>query len=308
MARTRTWLAKKCGYCDDCARSVTGGKIYQTFGTMHNLLTLMCSMLLAGSALANDWKLIWSDEFDQPGLPDPRKWNYEEGFLRNNEAQYYTKGRSENARVENGMLVIEARKERFKNPAYDPGAANGRRSREFAEYTSASLTTRGKADWTYGRIEVRAKLPAGRGTWPAIWTLGTNAAHAGWPACGEIDIMEFVGFDPGIIHANIHTRKYNHVKKTGKGSQITISDANEAFHIYALEWERDRLDFYVDDKKYFTYRNENSGEDAWPYDKGQYLILNLAIGGAWGGAKGIDEGSFPQRYYIDYVRIYQHKD
>jgi beta-glucanase (GH16 family) len=268
---------------------------------MRNCLAIGCSLLVTVPALAADWKLVWSDEFDKPGLPDPAKWNYEEGFIRNNEAQYYTKARSENARVENGMLVIEARKEQFKNPRFDQAAASGsRQNREFAEYTSASLTTRGKADWTYGRIEVRVKLPPGRGTWPAIWTLGTNSAHVGWPAGGEIDIMEFVGFDPGVIHANIHTKKYNHVKKTGKGSQITIPDAGEAFHVYALEWDADRLDFFVDDKKYFTYENEKSGEDAWPY-----LILNLAIGGAWGGAKGIDETCFPQRYYIDYVRVYQ---
>jgi beta-glucanase (GH16 family) len=265
-------------------------------------------MLLASGGVAGDWKMVWSDEFDKPGLPDPAKWNYEEGFIRNNEAQYYTRGRSQNARVEDGMLIIEARKENFQNPAYNPaaqGKRSSRRNREFAEYTSASLTTRGKASWTHGRIEVRAKLPPGRGTWPAIWTLGTNMQQVGWPACGEIDIMEFVGFEPGVIHANIHTRKYNHVQKTGKGNQITIPDASETFHVYALEWNASAMDFFVDDKKYFTYSNEGSGVDAWPYDQDQYLILNLAIGGAWGGAKGIDEACFPQRYTIDYVRTYQ---
>jgi len=260
--------------------------------------------------LGGEWKLVWSDEFEHAGLPDPGKWDYEEGFIRNNEDQYYTRKRGENARVENGMLIIEARKERFKNPAFDPeakGKGGLRRSREYADYTSASLTTRGKASWTYGRIEVRAKLPLGRGAWPAIWTLGTNGRQVGWPTCGEIDIMEFVGFEPGIIHANIHTKKYNHVLRTGKGSRITIPDASEAFHVYALEWDADRLQFFVDDRKYFTYANERTGVEAWPYDKEQYLILNLAIGGAWGGAKGIDESSFPQRYYIDYVRVYQKK-
>jgi beta-glucanase (GH16 family) len=265
-------------------------------------------LMWVSSAFATDWKLVWSDEFDQPGLPDPSKWNYEEGFIRNNEEQFYTRGRTENARVENGMLVIEGRKERYKNPAFDPsaqGPGGARLRREYAEYTSASLTTRDKASWTYGRLEVRAKLPAARGTWPAIWTLGVNGKQVGWPACGEIDIMEFVGFERGVIHANIHTKKYNHVLKTGKGSQITIPDASDAFHVYVLEWEPDHLDFFVDDKRYFTYRNEGSGTEAWPYDQQQYLIVNLAIGGAWGGAKGIDEASFPQRYYIDYVRVYQ---
>jgi beta-glucanase (GH16 family) len=275
---------------------------------MNRLLCFWLFALVTIPALAGDWKLVWSDEFDKPGLPDAAKWNYEVGFIRNNEAQYYTRARSENARVENGMLIIEARKEPFRNPGYDPsaqGTSLARRNREFADYTSASLTTRGKANWTYGRIEVRAKLPPGRGTWPAIWTLGTNSSQVGWPACGEIDIMEFVGFDPGIIHANVHTKKYNHVMKNGKGSRISISDASEVFHNYVLEWDQNHLDFFVDDKKYFTYTNEGSGVDAWPYDKDQFLILNLAIGGAWGGAKGIDETCFPQRYYIDYVRVYQ---
>jgi beta-glucanase (GH16 family) len=270
---------------------------------------LCCAaLLLALSSPAGSWKLVWSDEFDQPGLPDPAKWDYETGFIRNNEQQYYTRERPENARVENGMLVLEARKEQFKNPGYDPEAkehGNSRRSREFASYTSASLTTRGKAAWTYGRVEVRAKLPAGRGVWPAIWMLGSNLREVGWPRCGEIDIMEFVGHEPGVIHANIHTAQYNHIRKNGKGSEIKIPDASEAFHVYALEWDKDHLDFFVDDHKYFTYQNEGSGVEAWPYDKEQYLILNLAIGGEWGGAKGIDESLFPQRYYIDYVRVYQ---
>jgi len=185
-------------------------------------------LILAVPASAPEWKLVWSDEFDKPGLPDPAKWGYESGFIRNNEQQFYTRERKENARVEGRMLIIEARKERFRTPDLSLAANDqrrGARSREFAEYTSASLTTRGKVSWSYGRIEVRAKLPSGRGTWPAIWTLGTNSRQVGWPACGEIDIMEFVGFEPGFIHANIHTRKYNHVQKTGKGSQITIADA-----------------------------------------------------------------------------------
>ena len=260
------------------------------------------------SAHAVEWKLVWSDEFNVPGPPDPLKWSYETGFIRNNEQQFYTRQRKENAHIENGVLVIQARHEEFKNPDFDPNLREknrGRRSREFADYTSASLTTRGKFTWTYGRIEVRAKLPSARGVWPAIWTLGTNAPQVGWPTCGEIDIMEFVGFDPGRIHANVHTGKYNHIQKNGKGGQMNVPDASEAFHVYALEWDPEQMDFFVDDRKYFTYRNEKTGSGAWPFDQGQYLILNLAIGGAWGGQKGIDESAFPQSYYIDYVRVFQ---
>jgi beta-glucanase (GH16 family) len=270
-------------------------------------LFLLCLLFVASSSAA-EWKLVWSDEFDKPGLPDPNKWKYEVGFIRNNEQQYYTQSRLENARVENGKLIIEAKAEHFKNPDFDPARKDSKRARnskEAAEYTSASITTRGKFDWTYGRLEVRAKLPSGRGTWPAIWMLGSNSSQLGWPAAGEIDIMEFVGFEPNVVHANIHTRKYNHVQKTGKGSQISVPEASTSFHVYALEWFPDRLDFFVDEKKYFTYANEGSGTDAWPYDKPQFLILNLAIGGAWGGAKGIDPSIFPARYEIDYVRIYQ---
>jgi beta-glucanase (GH16 family) len=271
----------------------------------HLLIALL--VLTSVPAWAAEWKLVWSDEFNEPGLPDSTKWNYETGFIRNNEQQYYTRERKENARVEDGVLIIEARKEQWKNAAYDSNAKDkkGRRGREFADYTSASLTTRDKASWTYGRIEVRAKLPSGRGTWPAIWTLGTNSQQVGWPAGGEIDIMEFVGFEPGVIHANIHTKAYNHVLKTGKGDKITIADASEAFHVYAIEWGPDGIDFFVDSQKYFTFRNEGTGASVWPYNKDQYLILNLAIGGAWGGQKGIDDSIFPQRYLIDYVRVYQ---
>lgn len=279
---------------------------------MRHRLLLPLLGLLIGTVLplpAGDWKLVWSDEFDQAGVPDPARWDYETGFIRNDEKQFYTRARQENARVENGLLVIEARKERFKNPAF--GSENASRKRrnapEFADYTSASLMTRGKASWTHGRIEVRAKLPSGRGTWPAIWMLGTNIAHVGWPACGEIDIMEFVGYDPGVVHANIHTKAYNHVQRTGKGDKIKVPDASDAFHAYAVEWFPDRMDFFVDDQKYFTFRNEGNGSEVWPFDRGHYLILNLAIGGAWGGTKGIDDSIFPQKYLIDYVRVYERK-
>jgi beta-glucanase (GH16 family) len=235
------------------------------------------------------WTLVWSDEFDYKGLPDPKRWGYEVGFIRNNEAQYYTEARKENARVEDGMLIITARKEAYRN----------------AEYTSASLHTRDTATWTYGRIEVRAKLPRGIGMWPAIWMLGANIDAVGWPACGEIDIMENVGFDPHNIHFNVHTQAYNHMIGTNKGNRIPLRNPHEDFHIYAIEWFEDRIDFYLNDRKTYTFENEGTGVDTWPFDQPFYLILNAAVGGSWGGQYGIADSIFPQEYQIDYVRVYQ---
>ncbi len=273
---------------------------------MKNLILTGLFIFAACSSFADGWKLVWSDEFDKPGPPDPAKWNYETGFIRNREAQYYTE-RPENARVENGMLVIEARKEQFKNPNYDSTADPGdwKRSREFAAYTSACLTTQERVNWTYGRMEVRAKLPSGRGVWPAIWMLGTNIPAVGWPDCGEIDLMEMVGFRPDMIYGHIHTEESIRTKKVYDGTGIKVPGASDGFHVYAIEWDASHIDFFLDNHKYYTYHNPGKGESSWPFDQGQYLILNLAIGGNWGGQKGIDDTIFPQRFYIDYVRVYQ---
>jgi len=233
--------------------------------------------------------LVWSDEFDTPGAPDPAKWGYEVGRLRNNEEQFYTKDRRENARVEDGHLFLEARKEEW-----------GKSS-----YTSASLTTSETFPFQYGRVEVRAKIPTGRGLWPAIWLLGSNIHTAGWPTCGEIDIMENVGFDPDILHATIHTKAYNHSLNTHKSGKIELARPWEDFHTYALDWHPDRLDLWVDERKTFTYANDGTGTASWPFDLKMYLILNVAVGGSWGGAKGVDAAVFPQRMVIDFVRIYQ---
>jgi beta-glucanase (GH16 family) len=241
---------------------------------------------------AADWRLVWGDEFKKDGAPDPAKWSYEEGFLRNGESQFYTKERRENIRVEKGVLVIEARKEHLAGPPV-------------AEYTSGSLTTKGKAAWRYGRIEVRAKLPAGRGTWPAIWLLGGNEDAVGWPKCGEIDVMEHVGYDPGVVHANVHTEKYNHAQNSGKGDKVSVKEPSSRFHVYSVEWSEEKMEFFVDGKPFFAYSNEKTGIAAWPFDQPFYLILNVAIGGMWGGRQGVDDSIFPQRMEVDYVRVYQ---
>jgi len=244
----------------------------------------------AAAQISAGWTLVFSDEFDTPGALEPAKWGYETGYIRNQEAQYYT-SRPENVRAEGGMLVIEARKEAYQSFGY----------------TSASINTLGKYEFLYGRVEVRAKLPTGNGTWPAIWMLGTNRRQVGWPACGEIDIMENVGFDPLRISAAVHTSAYNHTIGTQKSAKITVASPWEDFHVYAMEWYPDRIDVFVDGQKYFTFANEGTGAAIWPFDKQQYLLINLAIGGSWGGQKGIDDGRFPHRYYVDYVRIYQQK-
>ena len=236
------------------------------------------------------WTLVFADEFETPGSLDPAKWGYDLGYIANDEKQYYT-SRSENVRAEAGTLVIEARKEAYQGYAY----------------TSARVTTRGRFELQYGRVEVRAKLPAGRGTWPATWMLGTNIDEVGWPTCGEIDIMENVGFDPLRIHASVHSAAYNHRIGTQKTASVTIPNPSENFHVYAMEWYADHIDVFVDGQKYFTFRNEGTGSRTWPFDKPQYLLLNLAIGGSWGGQQGIDETQFPKRYLIDYVRVYQQR-
>lgn len=238
----------------------------------------------------NQRKLVWSDEFNYTGLPDPTKWNYDVGGSGwgNGELQYYTNQKKENARVENGYLVIEARKEKTdKN-----------------EYTSARLVTKGKGDWTYGRIEVRARLPKGVGTWPAIWMLASTTPLK-WPDDGEIDIMEHVGYDPGIVHGSVHTKKYYHSIGTQKTANTLLRDFSDSFHVYSLDWDSATIKVLVDNRPYFTFKNEHSGKEAWPFNQPFHLLLNIAIGGGWGGQKGIDDSIFPVRMEIDYVRIFQ---
>lgn len=241
------------------------------------------------------WSLVWSDEFDYTGLPDPVRWGYDvgDGCPRNcgwgnNELQYYTEKRLENARVEDGHLIIEARKENF-----------GSRG-----YTSARLVTKGKGDWLGGRIEARAKLPSGLGTWPAIWMLSTDWKYGGWPESGEIDIMEHVGYMPDSIFGTVHTKAYNHVIGTQKVKSMCAPYAEDGFYTYAIEWNQEKIDFLVNDIRYLTFKNEGTGPNVWPFDQAFHLILNIAVGGNWGGKTGVDENIWPQRMVVDYVRVY----
>ena len=246
----------------------------------------------APASVDGSWELVWSDEFEKPGLPDSEKWGYAVGGSGwgNNELQYYTDARIENAKVEDGVLKITAIKEPY----------------EGMDYTSTRLVTRNKKEFLYGKLEIRAKLPKGIGTWPAIWMMPTNWPEeiSAWPDCGEIDIMEHVGYDPGVIHASAHSKDYYWKIGTQKTGTISIDDATEAFHSYILEWTPEVMRAYVDDKMYFEYYNEGLGYDKWPYDKPYYLILNIAVGGAWGGVQGVDDSIFPQTMEIDFVRYY----
>ncbi|HLP17213.1 MAG TPA: glycoside hydrolase family 16 protein, partial [Bacteroidota bacterium] len=234
------------------------------------------------------WTLVWNDEFDTGTVPSPDKWSFDVGGSGwgNNELQYYTQYRKENARIENGKLVIEARKEDF----------------EGKKYTSARMVTANKGDWVYGRIDVRAKLPSGYGTWPAIWMLSTDWEYGGWPASGEIDIMEHVGKDQDVIHGSTHSQKYYFKIGTQKTKTIRIPDVSTTFHTYGLEWYADHMDMFVDGVKYFTSTNDGTGWEAWPFNKRFHLLLNLAIGGNWGGS--VDDSIFPQRMEVEYVRVY----
>lgn len=240
-------------------------------------------------------RLLWSDEFNYTGSPDTTRWTYDIGNgcptlcgWGNAELQYYTRDRN-NIRVEDGKLIIEAHKQ------------VGRKS----QHTSAKIKTLKKASWKYAYVEVRAKLPQGRGTWPAIWMLPDTNVYGGWPASGEIDIMEHVGYDPGIVHGTVHTTDFNHMKGTQVGKQKEVVDFNTTFHNYAVNWTENRIEFYIDGVQYHVFKNNGTGSSAWPFDHPFHLILNIAIGGGWGGAKGIDESIWPQRMEVDYVRVYE---
>ncbi len=253
------------------------------------------------------YKLVWEDNFDTNGSPDNTKWGNEYGFVRGEENGYYT-DRAKNIRVENGYLIIESHKEKIKNEAFtNKNDSNWMFNRDTAQYTSASLTSRDKVSWKYGKIEVSAKLPKGRGIWPAIWMLGDNIGQVGWPKCGEIDIMEYVGFQPSKIHGTIHTKAFNHTNGTQKGSSITLNKPYEDFHLYSIEWTDKKIDILLDNEVYLTFENEHKTTDEWPFNQKFFMILNVAVGGKWGGQQGIDDSIFPQRMEVDYVKVFQLK-
>ncbi len=230
----------------------------------------------------------WEDNFDG-SVVNGAKWSFETGGngWGNNELQYYTQGT--NATVSNGVMNIVAKKEAFLG----------------SQYTSTRMITKGKGDWLYGRFEVKAKIPKGRGTWPAIWMLPSDNSYGGWPASGEIDIMEHVGYDVNKIHSSVHTSAYNHTRGTQKTASKFIADATDSFHVYRIDWTPLAVRSYIDNVLYFEFKNENTGFAAWPFNKNFFFILNVAVGGNWGGAQGVDDAAFPNSMTVDYVRVYK---
>lgn len=233
---------------------------------------------------------FWADEFDYEGLPDPSKWDYDigGGGWGNNELQYYTNNLS-NASVSDGSLKITAKKEQFEN----------------RNFTSTRLVSRNKGDFLYGRIEVRAIVPQGLGTWPAIWMLPTDWEYGGWPASGEIDIMEHVGYDPEMIHMSIHTEAYYWRINTQKTAKRIVEGAMDEYQIYRMDWTPYALRGYINDQLLFTFTNEGKTYKEWPFDKRFHLLLNIAVGGDWGGQQGVNEAAFPASMLVDYVRYYR---
>lgn len=251
---------------------------------------------------ADNWKLIWSQEFDDSVI-DRNVWNFEIGNGHskgipgwgNNELEYYTDG--ENAYIQNGILVIEARKE-GRRDAY--GTYN---------YTSSRMTTQGKFEVKYGRIEVRAKFPYGKGLWPAVWMLGSDIGSVGWPNCGEIDIVEFLGHEPTKVHGTVHGPGYSGGNSISGSYELTDPDFTEDFHTFGIIWDEEKIDFYVDDYVYYTVSKMYvlSRGYSWVFDKPFFIIVNLAVGGNWPGYP--DENTqFPAKMYIDYIRVWQKEE
>lgn len=233
------------------------------------------------------WNLVWHDEFDGETI-DLNNWTYDlgAGGWGNGESQHYT-DRPENARIENGMLVIEARQERYYG----------------SYYTSARLKTQGLQEFQYGRIEARLRVPAGRGLWPAFWMLGSNFATVGWPDSGEIDIMEYIGREPDLILGTIHGPGYSGALGLSHWNRQDYDIADD-FHTYAVEWDEDQITWFYDGEAYGTYTRSDIGEREWPFDQPFFIILNLALGGTLPGPIGLDT-VFPAQYLVDYVRVFQ---
>ncbi len=257
---------------------------------MNKILTTIFLLVITFSAFSQKYVMVWNDEFNTPGLPDSTKWSHEIGKLRNNELQYYT-SRWENARIEDTVLIIEAKKEKYQD----------------ADYTSASIISKGVGDWKYGKIEISALVPGGKGTWPALWMMPTYNEYGGWPRSGEIDIMEYVGVEPQNLYFNTHfegTQGDGH-DSYGSGPERVVRNPWLSFIKYELIWTPDKIEWYANDRKVHEYNKPADDYRVWPFDKEFYLIFNLAYGGNWGGYDGVDDSKLPHKFLVDYVRVYQ---
>ncbi len=241
------------------------------------------------------WELVWSDEFEKDGAPNDTIWQYDLGDgcpvlcgWGNNEQQYYTSD-SANVFVNGGQLHIKA----IKNDAFGK------------PYTSARIKSKPEFDIKYGKVCVKLKNPSGVGTWPAVWMLPTKNYYGYWPKSGEIDIMEHVGYHPDSIYGTVHTASYNHLKRTQKGGTVAIPDNESTFHKYSIEWNQDSILYKVDEKPYFTFKNINHSHREWPFTKDFHIIMNVAMGGNWGGAEGLDTTITTATMEVDYVRVYK---
>ena len=241
------------------------------------------------------WNIVWQDEFDKDSL-DLTKWSREIGGhgWGNNELQFYTDSDS-NSYVENGNLILKAQ-------VVPQGIGS---SKGLRYYSSARLRTYGKGDWKYGRIEVKAKVASGQGIWPAIWMLPTDWLFGGWPSSGEIDIMEHVGYDLGVVHGSVHTEAYNHKINTQRSSARKIANVDTEFHVYSIIWDKDKISFFIDDVQYFLFENDQQGNyKTWPFDQRFHLLINIAVGGDWPGNPD-NSTNFPRKMLVDYVRVYE---
>lgn len=250
------------------------------------IIILAFALAIFTSCSKEDSTIIFEEDFNGTSINEVH-WNYELGDgcpnkcgWGNNERQKYTKS---NARVQDGKLIITATK-------------------EGENYFSSRLTTKDKIEFQYGTVEARAKLPTGTGIWPAFWMLGADITEKGWPLCGEIDIMEYVGREPGTVYTTLHTQDSHGNSKNSK--KTPISNIEDGFHVYKLDWTQDKMDFYVDNQLLYTFNPEERTEEIWPFDKPFFLIVNLAIGGNFGGPE-VDDTIFPQEYVIDYIKVYQ---
>jgi beta-glucanase (GH16 family) len=250
------------------------------------LLLLILLTVNMCSAQNKKLKLVWEEQFNGKTL-DESVWNFEIGDgcpncgWGNSERQLYTR---DNHELKDGHLIITAKKD------------------ETGKYTSTRITTKSKKEFKYGRIEARAKLPVGHGIWPAFWMLGSNISEVGWPKCGEIDILEYVGREPDMVFTSLHTQDSH--GNTVNTKKTRFEDIEEGFHTYAAEWTEQKIDFFVDGKLVYTFNPENKTEDIWPFNQPFYIIVNMAIGGNFGGPE-VDDSILPQQFIIDYIRVYQ---